>query len=195
MTRTASVQLAFFACLSAIRHIREGPELLRIRGHGGVDTLPVRHGVVGVEEVGLPDAGTGAVFGDEVLALDVAGLEVAAVEADGGHALLPLHAAPALEVGDFDGHRPTVGVRVSPQPEVGHGQNRLGESRYGYHFRGRLVDVGSRTRGKEKGKGSERCERANIIMLYLSARRGARARSESEFCEEDLSVGMSGEIL
>ena len=132
-TRTVTL----LAHASAIRHVRKGPELLRIRGHGGIDTLPVRHGVVCVEEVGLAHAGAGAVVGDEVLARHVARLKVAAVEADGGHAAVgQLQAAETVEIGNFDGHGPAVGVRVSPQPEVGDCQNGL-EERYGHHISGR----------------------------------------------------------
>ncbi|KAK7956806.1 uncharacterized protein PG986_006028 [Apiospora aurea] len=100
---------------SAIRHIREGLEFLRIRGHGGVDTLPVRHSKVRVEEVRLSYAGPGAVLGDKVVALDVAGLEVAAVEADRHHAAAwELQAAETLEIGDFHGHGAAVCIRVTP---------------------------------------------------------------------------------
>ncbi|KAK8079930.1 hypothetical protein PG997_007748 [Apiospora hydei] len=100
---------------SAIRHIREGFKFLRIRGHRGVDALPVRHSIVRIEEVRLSYAGPGAVIGDKVLALDVARLEVAAVEADGHHAAVwELQAAETLEIGDIHDHGAAICIGVTP---------------------------------------------------------------------------------
>ncbi|KAK8042622.1 hypothetical protein PG994_013105 [Apiospora phragmitis] len=84
--------------------------------------------IIRIQKVRLPYAGAGTVVGDEVLAGDVARLEVAAVEANRGHAAIwELQAAETLEIGVFHGQGSAVCIRVSPEPKVGHRQDGLDE--------------------------------------------------------------------